>query len=102
VVIRSEHPFGRSSSRSDNRWLAQAAVDSLHEIEAGNLAQTNSSTVEVQAYGALLVQDHTAAYNQAVALAATNGIALPRLKLDLCKVKRGWPDFRALSSMLPF
>jgi len=64
-------------NRTDIRWLNQAAAGSLQEIALGNLAQTNSSDTNVQAFGALLVQDHTLAFEQAQQLGATNGLTLP-------------------------
>jgi len=64
-------------NRSDIRWLNQAAAGSLQEITLGNLAQTNSSNTNVQAFGALLVQDHTLAFQQAQALGATNSVNVP-------------------------
>jgi putative membrane protein len=76
----TNRPHGNNNgsfTRADARWLSQAAAGSLHEIAAGNLAQTNSANPDVQALGALLVADHTAAYEQAAALASTNGATLP-------------------------
>jgi putative membrane protein len=68
---------GTGFSNADARWLVQAAGDSLHEVNVGNLAQTNSSNTNVQAFGAVLVQDHTLANLQAAQLAALHGVTLP-------------------------
>jgi Predicted outer membrane protein len=65
------------SGRSDARFLQQAAASSLHEITLGNLAQTNSSNPDVQAFGAKLVEDHTAAYRAAADLASSLGVTVP-------------------------
>jgi len=61
----------------DNRWLSQAAAGSLQEITVGGLAETNSTNADVQAFGARLVQDHSAAYQMAQELADTNGVTIP-------------------------
>jgi len=67
---------GTTNNRSitfDRRFLAQAAQGSLQEVSLGQLAQTNSTNPLVQQFGTLLVEDHTAAYTQAVALAQSLG-----------------------------
>lgn len=64
-------------SRTESRFIQDAAAGNLHEIAAGNVAQTNSSSSGVQAFGATLVADHTAAYNALVSLTDTNGVTLP-------------------------
>lgn len=65
------------SARNDARFLQQAAASSLHEITLGNLAQTNSSNPDVQAFGATLVTDHTAAFQAAADLASSLGVTVP-------------------------
>jgi len=47
------------------------------EIAAGKLAKEQGQTVEIQAFGATLVADHTIADKKVVALAAAKNIALP-------------------------
>ncbi len=64
-------------SSFDRRWLSQAAAGSLHEITLGNLAQTNSSNADVQAFGARLLEDHTLSFQQAEQLATDNGTTVP-------------------------
>jgi putative membrane protein len=66
-----------SSHRGDARFLQQAAASSLHEIALGNMAQTNSSNPDVQAFGAMLVADHTASYQEATNLASSLGVTIP-------------------------
>jgi putative membrane protein len=61
----------------DNRWLSKAAAGSLQEITVGGLAETNSTNADVQAFGARLVEDHSAAYQMAQQLAETNGVTIP-------------------------
>jgi putative membrane protein len=41
------------------------------------MAQTNSSNPDVQAFGAKLVEDHTAAYQAAADLASSLGVTVP-------------------------
>jgi len=65
------------SARNDARFLQQAAASSLHEIALGNLAQTNSTNPDVQAFGATLVADHTASYQAAADLATSLGVTVP-------------------------
>ena len=65
------------------------------EIAAGKLAKEQGQTVEIQAFGATLVADHTAADKKVVALAAEKNIELPAQVATLPAEKR---DMRALSS----
>lgn len=67
----------RNNGNHDARWLSQAAESDLRDIDEGNLAQTNSSDPDVQAYGLLLVSNHVASYQQIVDLAATNNASIP-------------------------
>jgi putative membrane protein len=78
------------SARSDARFLQQAAASSLHEIALGNLAQSNSSNPDVQAFGATLVADHTASYQSAADLATSLGLTVPTTesKADLRDTQR--------------
>jgi predicted outer membrane protein len=64
-------------TRADAHFLAVVAVNSLHAIAIGFLAQTNSTNADVVAFGAVLVATRTAAYNDAVELASSNNVALP-------------------------
>jgi putative membrane protein len=65
------------STRNDSRFLQQAAAFSLHQIDLGNLAQTNSTNPDVQAFGAKLVEDNTASFQSATDLANSLGVAVP-------------------------
>ena len=65
------------------------------EIAAGKLAKENGQTVEIQAFGATLVADHTAADEKVIALAAEKSVELPAQAAMLPAEKR---DMRALSS----
>ena len=76
TVVTNSNPSG-NLTRADAHFLAVAAIDSLHEIAIGFLAQTNSTNADVQAFGAKLVADHTDAYNAAVDLANSNNVTLP-------------------------
>jgi putative membrane protein len=65
------------------------------EIAAGKLAKEKGQTVEIQAFGATLVADHTSADKKVVALAAEKNIELPAQVPMPRDEKR---DMRALSA----
>lgn len=74
-TVTSNASNNRSSS--DSRFLAGAAQSALHETALGTLAQSNSSDADVQAFGATLVDDSTAAYSQASDIGTSDNIAIP-------------------------
>jgi len=50
--------------KADSMFVAEAAMGSLMEIEAGNMAQQMGSSQRVKDFGAMLVADHSKASNE--------------------------------------
>jgi predicted outer membrane protein len=61
----------------DEFWLTSHIQTNRFEIAGGTLAQQRAVTDEVRALGAELVRDHTAALEQAEAVASKVGVAIP-------------------------
>ena len=64
------------SVRGDNALLMKIHKINAMEVQAGQLAQRNSSTAKVKAYGQQLVRDHQAADQKLTTLAQRLGISL--------------------------
>lgn len=63
-------------------FLPKAIQGNLAEIQMGKLAQAKGNTQEVRDFGQKLVTDHTAANQEAVALAAKAGVTVPTAPSD--------------------
>lgn len=63
--------------KSDSSFVMEAAVGSMLEVEAGNLAQQNASNQRVKDYGAMMVRDHGQANNELKSLVSARGVMLP-------------------------
>jgi putative membrane protein len=61
----------------DESFYKKAAEGGISEIEQGKLAQEKSTDPGVQAFGAMMVKDHSAANERLKAIAASKGIDLP-------------------------
>lgn len=72
---------GGNLSRSDKKFVEEAALGSMAEVRLGQLAQQKASSDEVKQFGSRMVQDHTKAIEQLSTLAKDDGVQLPS-KLD--------------------
>jgi predicted outer membrane protein len=72
----------RDSLQGDNALLMKIHKINQMEIQAGQLAQRNSSTAKVKTYGQRLVSDHQAADKKITALAQRLGVTFPREGMD--------------------
>jgi putative membrane protein len=61
----------------DERWLTVHIQTNLFEISGGRAAEPKATTPEVRELAAELVRDHTAALEQAKAVAGKVGVAIP-------------------------
>lgn len=61
----------------DAEYAVDAAEGGLMEVELGRLAATNASHPKVKEFGAMMVQDHSAANEELKAIAAQKNITLP-------------------------
>lgn len=65
-------------SSSDMKFMQMAAMGGMTEVEAGRLASQKGSSDAVKQFGERLVQDHTKANEELMALAASKGITLSK------------------------
>jgi putative membrane protein len=66
-----------SLAQSDEEFLTAAIETNLAEIQMGELAADKGSVQEVKDFGNTLVEDHTAANEEATALASSMGVTPP-------------------------
>lgn len=61
----------------DAGFIRQAADGGLKEVEIGKLAKSRASDSNVKAFADMMVQDHSKANDQLMALAKSKGVTLP-------------------------
>ena len=64
-------------SKDDARFAVAAAAGGLAEVELGRIARYKGASVQVKAFGTMMVSDHSKAGNELKALAKSKGISLP-------------------------
>jgi len=67
---------------ADQSFVKQAALDGMTEVEMANIASAKSSSDEVKAFAARMLQDHGKANADLAALAQSKSIKVPT-KLDI-------------------
>jgi putative membrane protein len=68
----SSEPFGRD----DSSFVVKAASGGLMEVQLGNIAQEKAVGSRVQAFGRMMVDDHSAANGELKGLAGNKGLML--------------------------
>ena len=71
---------GGSSSpvaASDRKFMLDANMAGLAEVQAGKLAQQKGTAEDVKSFGSRMVDDHTKAGDQLKSIAAKKGVELP-------------------------
>lgn len=99
---------GQTSVSDKDLKFAKAAVDAgMMEVKLGRLAATKGATEDVRTLGQHMVDDHTNANNELMALASKKGISLPSDLSDMAQktydklVKKQGEDFdRAYSKQM--
>ena len=62
---------------SDTKFMKEAAMGGMEEVELGQLAAQKASSPEVKNFGQHMVDDHSKANDQLKQLAAQKGVTLP-------------------------
>jgi putative membrane protein len=73
-------------SAQDSTFVMKAAMGGMMEVEAGNVAQQNGANDRVKGFGTMMVNDHSKANSELMALAGGRGVTLPNaLPADMQK-----------------
>lgn len=71
-------PAAAKLSQSDMKFVQEAAVGGMAEVDLGHLAEQKAANPQVKQFGARMVQDHTTANAQLTAVATGKGATLPQ------------------------
>jgi putative membrane protein len=71
------HKAPGTLSNSDRKFVQEAAIGGMAEVEMGNLAQKNASSDAVKQFGQKMVSDHTKANDDLKQVASSKGVQVP-------------------------
>ena len=66
-----------SMSSQDQKFLMEAAMSGMKEVEAGRIAAQQGTSDQVKQFGQMMVDHHTKANTELMSLASSKGITLP-------------------------
>lgn len=94
-------------SSKDRKFVKEAAIGGLYEVQAGQLAMKNASSEDVRLMAQHIVEDHSEANNKLKAIAQSKSVELPtqldskhQRKLDSLSKVTGTEFDRKYSSMM--
>lgn len=64
-------------SMQDSTFVMKAAMGGMMEVEAGNVAQQNGMHERVKAFATMMINDHSKANSELMALASGRGMTVP-------------------------
>src|SRR5512138_630536 len=64
-------------ARGDRKFIEEAAVGGLAEVELGRLAQQKSQTTQVKEFASRMVRDHGKANDELKEIAESKGVQMP-------------------------
>jgi len=71
------HKAPGTLSNSDRKFVHEAAIGGMAEVEMGNLAQQKASSDAVKQFGQKMVTDHSKADDQLKQIASSKGVQVP-------------------------
>jgi putative membrane protein len=74
---QKQHPV-KGAPMTDQKFLDMAAQTDMLEAHLGQMAADQAMSQDVKDYANMLVTDHTADYQQLLALAAKDGFSIPK------------------------
>src|SRR5436190_10631309 len=74
---QNEEKFDDSDKEKDTDFAVAVADGGMLEVELGKLAQQKATSPEVKKFAQMMVDDHTKANEELMALAGTKNISLP-------------------------
>src|SRR5262245_22805089 len=69
--------FAQQLSSQDRKFVMDAAVGGMMEVEMGRMAAQKASSADVKAFGQRMVTDHGKANDQLKQIASQKGVTLP-------------------------
>lgn len=79
-------PADAKLSQSDAKFVQEAAMGGMAEVDLGRLAEQNAADPQVKQFGGRMVQDHGTANAQLTAIATGKGATMPK-NLDQAHVQ---------------
>ena len=73
----SQNMNSSTISSSDRKFMMEAAMGSMEEVELGRLATQRGSSDAVKQFGQRMVDDHSKANEELMQIASTKGVTLP-------------------------
>jgi len=73
----SKSTSGKKMSSADTKFMKEAAMGGMEEVELGKLAAQKASDADVKSFGQKMVDDHSKANDQLQQLATQKGVTLP-------------------------
>ena len=75
--MKSHTASGAALSGDDRKFIMNAAHGGMMEVKLGQMAADKATSADVKAFGQRMVDDHSKANTELMALAAQKGVALP-------------------------
>lgn len=92
----TSHTMAAVTDPETNEFVTKAASGGMMEVELGNLANEKAKSQQVKDFGAMMVNDHSAANAELKNIAASNNIPVPaemlpehKQSVDMLKNKSG-------------
>jgi len=77
VVVVAAARQSATLSSADSKFVREAAIGGMAEVELGKLAVEKASSADVKQFGQRMVDDHSKANDELKALASQKGVTLP-------------------------
>jgi putative membrane protein len=76
-MSKMDHKGSTQLSSQDEKFIKEAAVGGMEEVELGRLATQKAASADVKNFGQRMVDDHSKANDQLKSIASQKGVTLP-------------------------